>query len=438
MHRYLQLHPDAERQDTIEKFIGELPRYYNPNVEQSTNRPGEIRHDSWYFMENSVLKSGHLYLISGYQDLKSPYFGNLTSAIEMARNFNYLFPQFVNLQKEPADGYNTQNYSTAGLLAYSLINAYQLTDEPEYLLEAERALLAMHDHERPLELLYEPQELSAAAAAAARLIQYADLIESHSNFAQLAEDFYYAQSQMIYHDEGQIDLLGFTPQYSPWLPDDWRDGLHVPYYNPAEQGGINAPAFKENVEAIIFWADYLRFMRDVPWFDPTDALKVMNLNRMKNYYFFSPNIPDEWERDYGPDSLQFIPYEDIDYYDKRDHEDGDVLLKSGYNGKQIYGAGEVLWSYLMFEALGESDDPNALIVNLNLFDREYPPAPEDRVYLVFNPYGEERTLSFQLKHLANPYRLYADGSRLGKYQPDEAFTIELPAHGASYITLVPD
>jgi hypothetical protein len=435
MYRYLQLHPDPERQALIEEFINELPKYYNPDVQQSSNRPWETKHDSWYFMENSVSKYGHLYLISGVPALEEPYFGSLGSALDMAHHFDYLFPQFVNVQKEKAGGYNTVNYSTSGLLAYALIHAYQVTEDTNYLVEAERALTAMRAVNKPFMLLYEPQELAAAAAAAAHMTQYAGLIGSDTDFAQLALDFFYTQELSLYYDGGQIDLLGFRPESSEWLPATWRDGMHVPYYNPREFGGINAPAFKENFESIMFWADYLRFMAQRPGFAAEEPLKILNLNRIKNFYFFSPNIPDDWERAYGLTSLQYIPYEDIDYYDVRDHEDESVRYKAGYNGKEIYGAGETLWAYLLFEALGEVSDPNAMIVNLNVFDQVYPPTPGDRAYIVFNPYPSEHTLTFTLTHLSVPYVLVADGTELGDFQPGESFSITLPGLGSAYITL---
>ena len=382
MYRYLQLHPDPEAQAVVNEFIGELPKYYNASARQSTNRPGESGHDSWYFMENAVLKYGHLYLISGAQELREPYFGSLGSALDMAHNFDYLFPQFVSLEKEKASGYNTHNYSTAGLMAYSLVYAYELTRDVQYLKEAEQALLTMFAKAAPLNLIYEPQELAAAAAAAAHLNRYAAKLDSATNWAKLAQGFFYAETLMMYSEGGKSALPRFQPQRSDWLPETWRDGLFVPYYNPVESGGINAPAFKENLEAVIFWADYLRYLYGTPGFDPAEPLKVLNLNRIKNFYFFSPNIPDEWERDFGPTSLQYIPYEDIDYYGTRNGENGTVTKKAGFNGKEIYGAGEVLWAYLAFEAMGEAADRNALILNLNLFDRRYPPSLESRAYIV--------------------------------------------------------
>ena len=41
---------------------------------------------------------------------------------------------------------------------------------------------------------------------------------------------------------------------------------------------------------------------------------------------------------------------------------------TGNVGKEIYGAGESIWMYLMFEALGQVSDRELMLVNLDLLD----------------------------------------------------------------------
>ncbi len=435
MFRYLQLNPNSTRQTMVNDFINELPKFYWNTYKQSTNQPNETRHDSWYFMENSVLKQGHLYMISDNPLLEKPYFGNLESALDMAHNFDYLFPQFVSVySKIRASGYNTINYCTGGLLAYSLINAYELTKDITYLQEAENALVALRKVKFPHEVLYEPQELSAAIAAASKMTQYIQLLDSSTNFAKLALDFFYAQEQMVYYNGGQTQLDNFDPVSSSWLPSTWRDGLHSPYYNPREGGGINAPAFKENIESIMFWADFLRFLYFWPDLNLKIPLSILNLNRIKNFYFFSPNIPDEQERFYGSRTLQYIPYEDIDYYALRSGDVEADRTKAGYNGKEIYGAGETLWLYLLFEALAEISDPNALVINLNVFDQEI--VPGNASLIAWNPYDETKEFNISLKHQTEPYMVSFNGTKIEQqYLPEEPFNITLPAFASMYITL---
>ena len=442
LYRYLQLHPNITRQTELEGFIVDLPEYYWETYKQSTNRPYETKHDSWYFMENSVLKWGHLFLISNATELKEPYFGSLSSALKMAENFDYLFPQFVDVEtKKRTQNFNI-NYCTAGLMAYSLITAYELTGNTTYLSEASNALTAMRSVTPPYNVMYEPQEVAAGVAAAAKMTQYYDKIDPKIDYAQLAIDLFYAEEQVLYYNNGNIDWqFGFNPAPSFWLPTDWRDGMHSPYANPKEigSGGINAPAYKENIEAIMFWTEYLKYIYFKPSFRIIEPLKILNLNRIKNFYFFSPNIPDAYERDYGPVTLQYIPYEDIDYHASRGSYDSDPM-KAGYNGKEIYGAGETLWNFLMFEALAEAEDNKSLIVNLNIFDRDLL-SPENRAYIVWNPYDEIKGLNFTLKHLNAPYEVYINGTPIMsndvvvQFQPGDTFEISLPARASAYVTL---
>jgi len=81
----------------------------------------------------------------------------------------------------------------------------------------------------------------------------------------------------------------------------------------------------------MFWVDYIRNMYDKPDFKALGPLKILNLNRIKHFYFFSPNVPDEYERFYGPITKQYVPYEDINYYMVRGAYDPDPI-KAGYNG----------------------------------------------------------------------------------------------------------
>jgi hypothetical protein len=452
MYRYLQLNPNSTREDNVTEFIVELQNYYAPTLKQTLNNPASgstnsAEHDSWYYVENSILKFGHLFKISNITALEEPYLNSLESGLEMAHNLNYLFPQFVDASTKRATKNTNINYGTAGLLAYSLVDAYELTHDITYLEEAETALIALRGVEPPYDTAYEPQEIAAGVAAAARMIQYANIIGSTTDFAQMAVDLFYAEEQTLYYDGGKIDWTfgpkgipgAPNPGASPWLPTSWRDGMHSPYSNPRElgSGGIDAPAYKENIEAIMFWADYLKNIYFYDGFKAVEPLKIINLNRIKNFYFFSPNIPDQYERSYGPVTLQYIPYEDIDYHDVRtDKEDETQRYKAGYNGKEIYGAGETLWNYLMFEALGESSDNKTLIINLNVFEKDYPSARNDRKYIVFNPYDEQKTLTFTLKHLSEAYNLYSNNTLLSNnIQPGNSFNITLPALGSAYITL---
>jgi len=66
--------------------------------------------------------------------------------------------------------------------------------------------------------------------------------------------------------------------------------------------------------------------------------------------------------------------------------------QTGNVGKEIYGAGECLWLYLMFEALGQVKDRELMMVNLDLLDvsdvKQFPPRPLN--FILYNPTAETR------------------------------------------------
>jgi len=121
---------------------------------------------------------------------------------------------------------------------------------------------------------------------------------------------------------------------------------------------------------------------------PTELLlKFMNLGRQHSFAFFEPYL--------SPPILAspFIPYENLGTSE---------LPQLGAIGKEIYGAGEVFWLYLLFEALAHSDAPDICTVYLDLLEAEtlkaFPPAR--RRLIVYNPTPEARDFQVQFDHPA--------------------------------------
>jgi hypothetical protein len=118
------------------------------------------------------------------------------------------------------------------------------------------------------------------------------------------------------------------------------------------------PAFKENVEAILPWTGIMK--RGIVF---EGLLRFMDQQRRNNFYFFQDC---SGTRQQTP--MAFIPFENL----------GTLELggQTGNVGKEIYGAGESLWMYLMFEALGKVSDRELMLVNLDLLDstksKEFP------------------------------------------------------------------
>src|ERR1700675_1071610 len=140
------------------------------------------------------------------------------------------------------------------------------------------------------------------------------------------------------------------------------------------------PAFKENVEAILPWTGIMK--RGIVF---EGLLRFMDQQRRNNFYFFQ-NCSGAREKASTP----FIPFENL----------GTLELggQTGNVGKEIYGSGESLWMYLMFEALGRVSDRELMLVNLDLFDTQsaslFP--SKQLTFILYNPTSETRSASIAI------------------------------------------
>ena len=110
------------------------------------------------------------------------------------------------------------------------------------------------------------------------------------------------------------------------------------------------PAFKENVEAILPWTGIMK--RGIVF---EGLLRFMDQQRRNNFYFF-----ENCSAIASGGASAFIPFENLGTLE--------LAGMTGNVGKEIYGAGESLWMYLMFEALGQVSDRELMLVNLDLLD----------------------------------------------------------------------
>src|SRR5262245_20466205 len=110
------------------------------------------------------------------------------------------------------------------------------------------------------------------------------------------------------------------------------------------------PAFKENVKTVLPWTGILK--REIVF---EGLLRFMDQQRRNNFYFFQ----DCFEKR-PHTSMAFIPFENLSTL-KLGSQTGNV-------NKEIYGAGESLWIYLMYEALSQASDQELMLVNLDLLD----------------------------------------------------------------------
>ena len=344
---YLRLHSALGFEQECSALLADLPAFYHSDTHSIGNdfkRPQDERADSWYPFENALIKYPMIGSLAGSKDVTDHFLDAFQTAQKMARQYDYLFPIYYRVATLRAEGAGT-NYAVGGLYAWAAILANRLTGEERYLEEARRAIRVLHTV--PAErLFHEPQELAYGALAAAELGMPEEAM--YLLYEQLRMFYWYSDPSQKSHDiRGMVQAAA----------------------------SILYPAFKENVEAILPWTGIMK--RGIVF---EGLLRFMDQQRRNNFYFFQDCSGN---RKRGPSA--FIPFENL----------GTLELggMTGNVGKEIYGAGESLWMYLMFEALGQVSDRELMLVNLDLLDaahaKEFP--SRELNFILYNPTAVTRS-----------------------------------------------
>jgi hypothetical protein len=141
------------------------------------------------------------------------------------------------------------------------------------------------------------------------------------------------------------------------------------------------------------------------------VLKFLNLVRINTFNFFSNVLPEELI--YPPrreTPCPYIPFEDLEMLETPHHFSSSQKPSpkgtwTGTLGREIYGAGEIIYLYLMFESLAESTNASIMVLNLDLFDYslmdKFPPTKLN--FIIYNPLFESTKcqVSFHTKEYEN-------------------------------------
>ena len=368
---YLRLHPSPSFESECNDLLSDFPGFYNPSTHSISNdfkHSSDERADSWYPFENALIKYPMIGSLSGSKELSDHFLDAFGTAQKMAQQYNYLFPIYYQVATLRGEGAGT-NYAVGGLYAWAAILAHKLTGEADYLEEARRAVRVLYTVSAD-RLFHEPQELAYGALAAAELSMHTE-----------CKYLLYEQLRMFY-----------------WFSDPSQKSHEIRGMVQAA-ASILYPAFKENAEAILPWTGIMK--RGIVF---EGLLRFMDQQRRNNFYFFQ-NCSGGREKKSAP----FIPFENL----------GTLELggQTGNVGKEVYGAGESLWMYLIFEALGKVDDRELMLVNLDLLDvTDAKTFPSHKLnFILFNPTPAGRSATITIPAaLERTARLTANGKPVGK------------------------
>jgi hypothetical protein len=383
---YLKLHSAPSFEQECKNLLAELPGFYHEDTHSIGNdfkRKPDERADSWYPFENGLVKYPMIGTLAESREVTDHFLDAFQNAQQMARKYNYLFPIYYQVSNFRAEGAGT-NYAIGGLYAWAGVLAHRLTGEEHYRDEARRAIKVLYTVPAD-RLFHEPQELAYGALAAAEL-----------GMRDQAAYLLYEQLRMFY-----------------WYSDPSQKSHDIRGMVQAA-ASILYPAFKENVEAILPWTGIMKrgFVFEA-------LLRFMDQQRRNNFYFFQDCSGN---RQRGASA--FIPFENL----------GTLELGglTGNVGKEIYGAGESLWMYLIFEALGHVNDRELMLVNLDLLDtsraKQFPSRQLN--FILYNPTTSTRTAEITIPPAQKTkVRLTENGKSVGD-------TLEVPSH--AFVRLMAD
>jgi hypothetical protein len=316
------------------------PHHYLPN--HYPYQPTDTFMDTWYFYENALVKLPWVAHLTGDSDLQQTFLTALDGAREFGAKTRHLLPLFADAKGWQARG-SLLNAGVSGMFAAGCWLAYQMTDNVNYMVDARQALTTIMQLP-PHQLTHEPQQLSFAAAAAVPYEGWEDRVADFVNLAL---------------------RMGY-----------WGKDPTVPFYDPRGMfqacASLCYPAYKENVETIWAWSELLNQDDLRPKLPVSLMAAFANLQRCHNYAFFEPFLPESMRR--GP--CPYIPYEDLATAE---------FTHTAKLGKELYGAGEVFWSALLFSRPGYLTDlpPDVLTFALDVPCLTLERAP--RRWLVYNP-----------------------------------------------------
>jgi hypothetical protein len=413
---FLEFNKQPEIADHVSKSCKAIKHFIDPktnilrnrvffnNDEYKTEKPSKISiGDSWYFFE-PIARFGWLVKLLKSEELKKEclqsFLTMANEAILFSKKHNYQISAFYDpLTLEPLNStiegnkdrrelysqvYENEdlkwkqiakNYACIAIFSYIMIEAYYFSNDKKYLNESIKAIQVLQNTS-PDNLFWEPLEMAYGVASLGELYR----ITQNEEFLDFGLHLILNELRMFYW---------YNDNSFGWEGKRNNLGLVMACV------GIRYPAMKENLESIYPWTVLLKqvVQSTKTGSFPLGIMKIFNLIRINSFHYFSNVLPKDLI--YPPrrkSPCPFIPFEDLEMLEtaplfSESQKPVPKGKRSGTLGREIYGAGEVIWLYLMFECFAKSENNDIMILNLDLFDLRTPDSDSIREqnYLAYNP-----------------------------------------------------
>jgi hypothetical protein len=308
-------HPlEAEFKSGLSRFYDpklKTLRRYLPNVGKDKDKDAV---DSWY-LYHPMLNLGRLAL-HGDQAMRRLFLKSVDFGVKAARHFNYDWPimykvtDFTVITEHAAD--DRGQTDVGGIYAWVMLQAYELTDNHEYLQEARAAIEAAMG--RRFNLNYQANLTAWGAAACMRLWRITD------DQRYLDQSYVYLAS-FFHNSEIWESEIAFAKHYRNFLGVTClQDAPYMAIYECFDSFAAferylddSGPDLEPAVRMLV--AEYCKYALDRAWYYYPDALpREMLATEIRNGHI---------------DRKLSFPLEDI-------YPDGQP---AGQVGQEIYGAG---------------------------------------------------------------------------------------------------
>lgn len=329
-----------------------------------------------------------------------------TGLRDLARKTDFIFPQWFDPYQKQVVVQNDEKQLglirepwQAGAYAYLMLQAFDITAEKEYLVEAQRAVEALMERIefRVQNQIYDRQYKDVAEFPITELFGNAYGIAAAYRLFETTRD----PKFLRYSRDFMNTLLRLTFWYEDEATPASRElrsaGLFYPH------GGAHVATPWETSEAHLMIAWTLKHDREHPLTDL--LLKLSNLNRINSFYFFpafwtQPVLAlDEKKRTPLGACFPIEPFYSLEG-------------TGGHRGATAaYMAGLALWNAWLYEALAEASDREIMVLNLDAMeDYESALSGVQRHYLAYNPSLTSRTFRVVFKHLLDADYLVTIGA----------------------------
>ena len=414
-----RLHGDTNALRLALRKKDALPRFYDPRarlMRHGTRQPPhvgdlEMTWQNLFFHEETLRAAS----AAGLQDFNPAVAGRFLMATaglrELAGQVDFVFPQWFDpYRKQPLPQNDLKQLGIvrepwqAGAYAHLMMQAFQMTDDREFLAEARRAIEALMERMRfrvrnevydrfygdPAEFPITELFGNAYGIAAARQLYEAT---GDAKFLRYSRDFLNTLLRLTFWYEDETDPVSLELRSA---------GLFYPH------GGAHVATPWETAEAHLMIAWTLKHDREHPLTEL--LLKLSNLNRINSFYFFPAAWSDTVRAHDQPRRGALGQYFPIEPF---------YCLEGtgGHRGPTAaYMAGLALWNDWLYEALAQATDRNVMMLNLDAMeDYEAAIRAVERRFVAYNPGPTNRVFRILFKHLPDADYLVTAGLREATY-----------------------